>query len=216
MTKPEVAKLVAVLIAAYPAGKFSSETSQIYERMLADLGYPEANAAVEQLLATSKWMPTVGEIRERVLALTAGEVRAGGEAWGLVLKAIGRYGRNRTPGVDFELGDPVALETVKALGWANLCDSENQVADRARFVELYDLLAVKHRRAMLSEGLPAMQRFRALQAAREQVMLPAGGAATVGELLRGALPPGAEAWCAACDGPRPTGPRGCADCAGAS
>lgn len=190
MTEREVAKLVAILIAAFPASKITVESSAIYERMLADLDYPAANAAVERLLATSKWLPTVAEIREATLTLYAGEVRPGGEAWGSVLKAIGRYGYMRTPGKDFTFDDPVTAECVAAMSWRELCDSENQVADRARFVELYDQLAVQSRRKQLSEGLPAMQRFRALQAAQAERRLTAGEPQSVGALLK--LVPGGE------------------------
>ena len=188
MTKAEAAKLVAVLIAAYPSAKLGPDTTGIYERMLIDLDYPSANAAVERLLATSKWPPTVAEIREASLALTTGEIKPGGEAWGIVLSAIGRHGRNRTPGVDFDLGDTVALDVVRALHWRELCDSDNQAADRARFIELYDQLAATARRRQLSEALPAMQRFRALQQAETERALPApsraGDAQNMGQILK--------------------------------
>jgi len=181
MTEGQVAKLVAVLIAAFPSAKISTETSAVYERMLGDLDYPAANAAIERLLATSKWLPTVAEIREAALTLYAGEIGAGGEAWGEVVAAIGRYGRNRTPGVDFQFADPVTAECVASLKWRELCDSDNQVADRARFVELYDQLAARHRRSLLSESLPAMQRFRALQAKSAERL--EGEAKPLGKLL---------------------------------
>ncbi len=189
MTKPEVAKLVAVLMASYPNNKFTTETSHIYERMLADLDYPAASAAVEQLLASSKWIPTVAEIRERVVSLHRGEVLVGGEAWGLVLEAIGRYGRYRVPGVDFQFSDATTAECVSALNWRELCDSENPQADRARFVELYDRLAARNRRAQLTDGLPATKRFRELQAQQSARALSQGEpdepqAQTMGTLLK--------------------------------
>ncbi len=168
MTKAEVAKLVAVMVAAFPNAKVTADTSSVYERMLADLDYPVANAAVERLLATCKFMPTVAEIREAGLTLHSGEIAAGGEAWGSVLDAIGAQGVYRLPGTDFGFRDPVTARCVSALGWEELCNSENQTADRARFIELYDKLAATERRGQLSEGLPAMQRFRALQESKRQ------------------------------------------------
>jgi hypothetical protein len=188
VTEIQAKKLVAVLEAAYPNSKITDDTVGAYVRMLADLDCPAANAAVERLLATSKWPPTVAEIREASLALTTGELKPGGEGWGLVLRAIGRYGRNRTPGVDFDLGDPVAHEVARALNWRELCDSDNQAADRARFIELYDQLAANARRRQLSEALPAMQRFRALQQAEAERALPApsraGDAQNMGQILK--------------------------------
>lgn len=185
MTDLEAKKLVACLVASYPTTKATMETVGIYTRMLADLEYPAANAAVEQLLATSKWMPTVAEIRERALSLNIGEVKPGGEAWGLVLKAIARYGYMRSPGVDFQFDDATTAECVSAMSWRELCNSENPTADRARFIELYDQLAVQHRRKQLSEGRPAMQRFRALQASQaEAKALPRGEPQTLAQILK--------------------------------
>lgn len=182
MTKPEVAKLVAVMMAAFPSAKVTADTSMVYERMLGDLDYPAANAAVEKLLATSRWMPTVSEIREAVLSLTEGEPKPGGEAWGEVIAAVGRYGSRRYDVGTFlpPFTDPVTAQAVRALGWVALCDSENQIADRARFIELYDKLAINHRRRQLSDGLPAMLRFRALE---EQRQLRTGSTGT-GDAIR--------------------------------
>jgi hypothetical protein len=168
MTQAEAAKLVAVLMAAYPTNRATAQTSGIYERMLADLDYPAANAAIERLLATAKWMPTVAEIRETTLTLAVGEQKPGGEAWGAVLKAIGREGYDRKPGVDFVFSDPVTMRCVQLMQWGKLCASENETADRARFIELYDRLAVNERRKQLSESLPAMQRYRAIEATRTE------------------------------------------------
>lgn len=191
MTELQGKKLVASLIAAYPTTKITDESAAVYVRMLLDLDYEAANAAIARLVAVSKFPPAIVEIRESTLALQVGEQRPGGDAWGEVLKAIGRYGYTRTPGVDFQFSDPVIGECVAALKWRELCDSENQEADRARFIELYDKLAGQHRRKQLSEGLPAMQRFRALQAASEQKRLSRSGEPTsLGKLI--SLPGGDE------------------------
>ena len=183
MTEGQVAKLVAVLIAGYPSARITAETSAVYERMLRDLDYAAVNAAVEWLLATSKWLPTVAEIREAAHSLRDGEVKPGGEAWGLVITAVRLHGRYRTPGVDFEFGDPVVAQCVAAMARFEICESENSTADRARFIELYDRLAAQRRRAQLAEGLPAVQQFRALQTQPSE-RLASGDAKPLGKLLR--------------------------------
>jgi len=193
MTPVEVAKLVAVLCSAFPNAKITGETSKAYELMLGDLEYLPSQAAIEQLLATGKWLPTVAEIRERVLTFAIGDPPSGGEAWGKLLKAIGRYGRNRQPGIDFEIADPLIAKCVASFSWRELCDSENQVADRARFIELYEQLATHQRRRQLSENLPAMQRLRAVEAQRHLRSVPLeiaspsreDGPVSLGELLVG-------------------------------
>lgn len=166
MTKVEVAKLVQVLLASFPNAQTNTGTSQAYERMLADLDHAAAQAAVERLIATSKWLPTVAEIRETAQAIAVGEQRPGGDAWGSVLSAIKAQGAYRKPGIDFVFNDPVTARCVAALNWEELCLSENQAADRARFIELYEKLAIQERSRALSESLPAMQRYRALEEKR--------------------------------------------------
>lgn len=182
MTDLQAKKLVAALAAAFPTNKLTDDSMAVYARLLIDLDYDAANASAARLIATSKFPPTVAEIREATLAMQHGEVRAGGEAWGDVLRAISRYGRYRTPGREFQFADPVVGECVAALKWRELCDSESQEADRARFIQLYDRLAAQRRRTELSEGLPAVQRYRELQEARKRE-LEGGEAQPIGKLL---------------------------------
>jgi hypothetical protein len=175
----EIKKLVAVLVASFPASKVTAETVAAYERMLADLDYQVANAAVERLLATAKWLPTIAEIRESCLALTVGEKTPGGEAWGSVLAAIKGAGYYRTPGVDFQFSDELVLRCVRLMGWRELCLSENMPADRARFIELYDRLAATQRVHQLADGLPALKR---LQAARPDLPAARGPTSIAGAI----------------------------------
>lgn len=166
MTEPEAQKLWTILLAAYAStvSRLSDEIQKaqamIYRRMLADLEYPLANAAVERLLATCKFMPSIAEIREAALSTAHGEVRPGADAWGDVLKAVSKTGARGTP----VFADPVVAKCVESLGWQNICLSENATADRARFIELYDRQASTQRRDHASGHLPAAQRYRELVA----------------------------------------------------
>lgn len=169
MTSEQAQQLVAVLAAAFPGtlARLDADQQRVmhgtYRRMLVDLDYAATNAAIERLLATAKFLPTVAEIREATLAVVEGPRSNGGEAWGAVLRAIRKWGVYRVPGVDFTFADPVTARAVSDLNWTELCNSENAVADRARFIELYDQLAREHRTKKLSEHLPAMQRYRAIE-----------------------------------------------------
>lgn len=171
MTEPEAQKLVTVLVTAFPTqlSRMSAEQQAsmqaIYRRMLGDLGYPEANAAVERLLATSRFMPTIAEIRDAAHTATNGQKRAGGEAWGDVLKAIRRYGYMRSPGTDFAFDDPLVHRCAASMGWSELCSSENATADRARFIDLYDQVSANERQNQIAGALPAISRLRELRSA---------------------------------------------------
>lgn len=150
MTRSEAAKLVAVLAQAWPRSPVSVETSKVYEGALMDLSHAEAEAAVSLLLRTSKFLPTIAEIRTAAVDLRRGPVRSGPEAWGDVLGQIRRVGAYGVP--KFE--DPVTAECVRVLGWRNLClEGHNDAADRARFCELYGDLALRERTDEVA-GLP--------------------------------------------------------------
>lgn len=171
MTEAQVRDLIVKMTAALPRDwsfltkEQQGATEAIYVRMLADLPWFAARAAVESLLSTAKNMPTIAEVRAATLNAMHGNVRAGGDGWGDVRKAISRYGMNRTP----EFADPVVARVVRALGWRELCQSESDVSDRARFIELYDRFAREQRHEANVSQLPAAQRLRAIQAAQPQI-----------------------------------------------
>lgn len=170
MTPAETAKLVAVLATAYPAARVSAETSELYEAMLGDLDFALVQRAAARHVATSKWFPSVAELRAAAVELALGPRRTGLEAWGDVVEAIrfvGAYGAPR-----FE--DERVAECVRMLGWRGLCLADNEASDRARFAELYEALA---------------QRARVDAVAGESLALPAPGARA--ELPRAERPPAA-------------------------
>lgn len=169
MQRSESAKLVTMLSAAYRDAPISDDTAAVYEAMLADLDFEVAKQAVQRLICSSKWLPTVAEIRAAAADVTLGPVRAGGEAWGDVVAAIRKVGSYRPPPT-FE--DPIVDECVKALTWRGLCLGENEAADRAKFVQMYDALAAR-RRVDVAAGraLPAPPQGFALPAVKTPQLL---------------------------------------------
>ncbi len=166
MDKPEAAKLVAVIIASCPQqsgrldGKRVESMIDAFSSLLSDMTYAECNAAVSIILQTSPYLPAVADIRGKVLELKHGPVAAGGEAWGSVLSAMKKEGSYRTPGVEFRFRDPVTAHCVQLMGWKDMCLSENVVADRARFIQLYDSLAVQERKEQQAPMLGAAREAR--------------------------------------------------------
>jgi hypothetical protein len=178
----EAKKLVTCLMAMFPSAKVQQPTGDYggtlgaYEQMLADLEYAPAMAAIQRIAAVHRFptiLPSIADIREATLTITHGERRPGGDAWGDVLAAVSRFGSYRSPTFD----DPVVARCVQQLGWQEICLSENQVADRARFVELYDQLAQTVRRDELTRDLPAVAHQRELRGQARPV------AALIGDVL---------------------------------
>jgi hypothetical protein len=156
MKAVEAAKIVAWLAAVYRDTKVSPETSAAYESLLADLDYDLAQQAVKRLAQTSKWLPSVAEIRTMATDIERGPVRCGGEAYGDVIDAIRSVGSYRPPP---EFSDPVVAECVRLMTWRGLCMGDNEAADRARFIELYNGLAARRRAdSVAGRALPEPKR----------------------------------------------------------
>jgi len=137
----EIAKLVGVMAAAFPNAKVSDPTVEAYISMLKDLPLDVLTAAVEQCILESEFFPTVAKLREKVAVLTTPQRPTPTEAFGELQGAIARTGFYRSPSFD----DPIIARCVEALGWQHLCTSENLVADRARFIQMYEQLVERER-----------------------------------------------------------------------
>lgn len=174
MNIEESAQLVGTVLVSYPSqGSKLNDAQQIamarvWMEMLGDFTYAQCNAALRLLVQTRQFMPTIAEIRSAVLDLERGPVTAGGDAWGDVLAAMKSKGAHRTPGIDFTFPDVTTARCVQRLGWRDLCLSENTVADRARFIELYDKLATETRREKQAPVLAAAREQRELGESTQQ------------------------------------------------
>lgn len=161
MTEREASEIVLMLATAFRGdlrGMNEREVAAwgaVYRRGIADMVFDEAKAGVERLIKGSKFMPRVAEIREAVVTATRGQRRTGAEAWGDVKKLHSRFSIHRHP-QDADYTDELVRQVVQSFGWAELCNSENQVSDRARFIEAYEQLAVQGRiEAQISAGAAA-------------------------------------------------------------
>jgi hypothetical protein len=135
VTPNEVSKVVFMVFAAFPQGdKLGPERAKLYEQMLVDLEFETCKAAVVRLLQSSKFLPTIAEIREAARACDSGPKRTGLEAWGDVVHAVRYQGSYRVP----KFSDPLVEHVVACMSWPELCLGENEPALRARFVEAYE------------------------------------------------------------------------------
>jgi hypothetical protein len=181
MTELQIAQAVTFALAACPQhaakldGAAVADMRRAWLTLLEDLDAADVGAALKRYLATSKWLPAPAEIRTLVAEAKHGRRRPGADAWEDVRKAVGPYGRDRVP----PFADPLVARAVSALGWRELCLSENAVSDRARFVELYDQLARAAAEDAVVATLPGVSR-PALPAAGHATALVAGVAAQLG------------------------------------
>jgi hypothetical protein len=137
-----IAEILTVLAAAYPRFKLPVETIRIYEQTLSDIPVDALHAATLDLVAESKFFPTVSEIRKSAFALMAqddGTLDAY-SAWAITLDFV-RDGRGNPITGKVRKWDipPEVEQAVRQIGgWSYLAQTENIVADRARFLECFD------------------------------------------------------------------------------
>lgn len=134
-TDDEVNKAIELLTMAYPNFQLPKLTIKLYERLLKDIDFDLLKAATLQCATTCKFFPSVAEIRAAAVEIKsmADGVPSEIEAWGEVVEKMRSIGSSRFP----EFSHPLITQVVRQFGWTNLCMSENQIADRARFLEAY-------------------------------------------------------------------------------
>lgn len=161
MTSEEFIPLAKGMRAAYCAQSFlpDEEALKLWYRMLKDLDGKLVAAAVYKHIASSKFPPTIADIREAAAELKAGEAKDWLEGWGKVVKAIGRHGwcGEREALRELRDFDPLTADIAAQLGWRNLCESTNQSADRANFRKAYETTAQRKKElAKLPPGVANM------------------------------------------------------------
>ena len=137
MIKEEFLYLIAALKSNYRNfGVESKEQMKFWFEMLKDLDYVLAETAVKKLISTSTYSPTIADIR-KAASETKQELPDAAEAWGEVTKAIQKYGSYRQDDAMNSMSE-TTRKVVNSIGWRELCYSENQMADRAHFIKLYN------------------------------------------------------------------------------
>lgn len=140
MNRAEAGGLVSLLADAYPHVQVRKGTVEAYAIALADLRLEEAHRAVVELLGTSKFWPTIADIRELVARHRTGLPDAE-TAWAIVVRAAvaanaeistrGSY--QRVP-----FGCELIERAVAVIGWERIRSGEDRSILSAQFRKLYE------------------------------------------------------------------------------
>ena len=136
----QVRGLLRAISGAYPTFELTDDRVSIYVKLLADLDAEALIAATQQHIATSKFPPTVAELREACASLTRPALPAWADAWGEVLDAIRRVGYLGRP----SFSHPLITQAVHSMGgWKLLCAMEisETATQRAQFRDVYNAYA---------------------------------------------------------------------------
>jgi len=161
----DIASILAVIAVAYPNFAVTEKTTEVYHQILSDIPTDELKAATLHCISESgrKFAPSVGELRGAVSELRgfSNNMPSSFEAWQEVGKQISINGGDFGKPV---WSHPVVQKTVEAMGWRNLRMSEDQTADRARFIQCYEQFAERARKEDIF--LPEVRGFLEANGAR--------------------------------------------------
>lgn len=140
-TKADTAKAISFLQLGYST-ILTEARYTFYVEMLSDIPPLLVAVAVQKLINSSKFMPSIAEIRQTVKSLCVIAHQEGASdwtfAWQKLNKEIQRAGSYGHP----EFDDPLLAETVRRMGWLNIC--QTPVKDisilRAQFRQVYEQL----------------------------------------------------------------------------
>lgn len=179
-TPDDIKQVWAMLIAAYPTYAKDQPAEQLrmtlklYQRMLQDIDANVLQAATLQHIAVSKFFPTIAELRQVAGAIAAPATGTAMEGWGEVTAAMAdaRFYRYADGFHQIPQFSPITQRVVDAMGWGNLCVSEDSTADRARFLQAFDVMAKRAGEERML--LPAVRDLTARLRAAHRPELPAG------------------------------------------
>ena len=125
MTKADAARLVALIVTAYPNfDKFKDEaaitaTVNLWAVMFADDDSRVVSLAVKKHISTSKWPPSVAELRELMVEIQRPELIPPDEAWAAVSDVLSVHGAHCHAELD-RLLPPLVARAVEVVGYSNL------------------------------------------------------------------------------------------------
>lgn len=158
MTKAQTAKLLAVVAAAYPSFEVDETRVEVWRELLGDLDFELLGVAVRRHITSSRFAPTVAEIREQAMRASGSEQMTAGEAWGAVHEAVQIYGYYR-PQEGLDSLPPLVARAAKQIGWSQICLETEVGVLRGQFMRVFEQLA---RRAEREETLPLSLRRASL------------------------------------------------------
>lgn len=142
MTREELKILVKGMKAVYAQPAFipDKDAFNMWYALMGDMSYEVCNIAIQKFMLTSKFPPTVAEIRELATNIVAGDPLTWGESWERAMNAVRRYGSYNIAEAMSSL-DPLTRKCVDSIGFMQLCTSENIMVERAHFQKIFEVMA---------------------------------------------------------------------------
>jgi hypothetical protein len=169
-TELEILSVLKILGDVYPSYKLTGAAIEMYVQLLADIQARVLEQSALDHISRSSFFPSIAELRLAAFRLLelARPLPSEYDAWADVQAEIKRVGYRGQP----HFTNPITSKVVKQLGWGYLCHSDNQVSDRAHFIQAYQVLAERVHTA--ESRLPSISEFIAKLESTDYPMLDSG------------------------------------------
>ena len=141
MNKKQSLQAMALLETAYPGFNVPKVTAELYIDYLQTIDLETAKQAIRRVIQTSKFFPTIAEIRENVVKVSPQLLPQSDQAWLEVMQQLSDAGYYKQP----KWSCDAVKDAVKAIGWTTLCRSENIAIERAHFLKIYDGISNRYK-----------------------------------------------------------------------
>jgi hypothetical protein len=141
MNKSEFQKFFKYIASVTADTNPSAEKTQVYWDALNDLPFDVAMVAARKVIATleNPFLPMPAVFRGMAAQITGPNIPPAPDAWAEVLRAIRNFGSYKEPEALASL-NPLTRKAVEAIGYRDLCLSENIDVIRGQFRMAYEAL----------------------------------------------------------------------------
>jgi hypothetical protein len=150
MKQTDAARLVGIIRAAWPVGMFPPESVAVYAKAISDLDFDAVSAAVDELVKTRPFLPSIAMIRETVAERACGFLGTE-EAWLEVEAAIRKFDGGCSDTWTWDWSSSVVAMAVRSLGGVSVMHEAPQLGFvRRDFADVYGKL---RRKAVCQEAM---------------------------------------------------------------
>ena len=168
MTEAEVVMLVKILEGAYHK-EFSEDSIKVYVAMLKDIPFNLAQQAASNLIKSSKWLPSISELREEALKL-ANPLPTVDQAYYEARMAARNFSPYSGPGGE-HFSHPLIKQAVDIVGLQTIGYSDEPTIVAAQFRQVYNrLLDSETSRRKQSPGLNPPSEVNSLMFAAKKAL----------------------------------------------
>ena len=153
MTAQDFAKAMAFLGQAYNK-EFDKNQLNVWYMFFRDESKEDFKAAIMRIIAKSKFLPSIAEIREEIKLIQTPFLQlSADDEWHEVQKAIGKYGYYNAEEAEKSF-DPITAKAVRNMGgFRKICMSEDNDWTRKNFLRLWEDIKDKQESVLLPDTM---------------------------------------------------------------